>query len=212
MEKNMKTLLIISLIVFGILAILVVSVILLTPWMDGWGATQAEIDAAYSGDELLREPARIVNRAITIQAPPEQIYPWIIQMGADKGGMYSYTWIENLINCRQANADRIHSEWQGLKAGDLVRMCPGEFGPVPFTVALLQPSTSVVMGHQENGVWVDLWQFVIQPLPNGASRLILRTRTNMTGGIWSIIHPGIFIMERGMLIGIKDRTEAIVNH
>ncbi len=207
----MKTLLIVIAVLVGILAITVIAVILLTPWMDRWGAVDDEITATLSGDELLTEPAQVVNRAITIRATPEQIYPWILQLGADKGGMYSYSWFEGLLNCPQVNADRIHPDWQGLKVGDLVKMCPGKFGPVPYTVALLEPSSAVVMGHQENGAWVDLWQFVIQRLPDGTSRLLLRTRTNMTGGFWSIIHPGVFIMERGMLRGIRDRAEALAN-
>jgi hypothetical protein len=177
--------------------------------MDRWGATKAEISAIYIGEELIPNPASIVNRAVTIQATPEQIYPWIVQLGADKAGMYSYTWLENMITCHQVNADRIHPEWQDLQPGDVVRMCPEGTGPIPFKVALVGPLYTVVMGHQENAAWTDLWQFVIEPLPNGASRLILRTRTNMTGGIWSIIHPGIFVMERGMLLGIKHRAESI---
>jgi hypothetical protein len=67
----------------------------------------------------------------------------------------------------------------------------------------------MVLGHQENDEWVDLYQFVITPQADGSSRLILRTRTMMTGGIWDIIHPGVFIMERGMLHGIKARAEAL---
>ncbi len=82
-------------------------------------------------------------------------------------------------------------------------------GSPPYKAALLGPLYTVVLGHQDNGAWVDLWQFVIEPLPDGASRLVLRTRTNMTGGIWSIIHPGVFIMERGMLLGIQHRAEAM---
>jgi hypothetical protein len=63
------------------------------------------------------------------------------------------------------------------------------------------------MGHKENGKWVDLWQFVILPQADGSSRLILRTRTMAVGGFWDIIHPGVFIMERGLLLGVKERAE-----
>jgi hypothetical protein len=195
-----------------LLIIFILAGVLLTPWMDRWGAADNEIIGTFPGDELLPEPASVVNRAITIRATPEQIYPWIAQLGADKGGMYSYTWLENLIQCHQANADFIHAEWQGLQAGDLVRMCPEGFGPVPFSVALVDPLRAIVMGHQDGGKWTDTWQFIIEPTSNGASRLILRTRTNLTGGIWSVIHPGVFIMERGMLMGIRDRAEALAGN
>lgn len=193
-----------------VLGVLVLFVALLTPWMDRWGANDAEISAVFPGDELLPEPASFVNHAVTIYAAPEEIYPWIVQLGADKGGMYSYTWLETyLFNCPLVNADRIHGEWQVLEVGDEMKMCPGEFGPPPYIIALIIPDQAIVMGHQENGNWVDLWQFVIHPEPDGSSRLILRTRTMMTGGFWTIIHPGVFIMERGMLLGIKERAEGI---
>jgi len=208
----MTAILRILIVLAALVVLLVLGTILLTPWMDRWGTTDEEIAASYPGDELVPTPAGIVNRAITIQAAPEQIYPWIVQLGADKGGMYSYTWLENLIGCHQTNADRIHPEWQDLQAGGLVRMCPEGFGPIPFTVALLDPPHAIVMGHQDNGNWTDTWQFVIEPANDGSSRLILRTHTNLTGGIWSAIHPAIFMMERGMLRGIMKRAEALAGH
>jgi len=192
----------------GLIVLAVVIVALLTPWMDRWGATDEEIAAAYPGDELLPEPASFVNRAITINAPPEYIYPWIVQLDARKGGWYSYTWLETyLLNCPMVNADRIHPEWQNLKVGDKVRMCPNEPAPPPYIVAQIHPNQAIVMGHQENGEWVDIYQFAIVPQADGSSRLILRTRTMMVGGIWIVFHPGTFIMERGMLFGIKERAE-----
>lgn len=186
----------------------VLIVTLLTPWMDRWGATDAEIAAAYPGDELVTDPASFVNRAVTINAAPEEIYPWIVQLGADKGGMYSYDWFEsNILQCRQTNADRIHDEWQNLQIGDEMKMCPEGSGPPPYIIALIVPNKAIVMGHQENGKWVDLWQFIIIPQVDGKSRLITRTRTMMVGGFWDLIHPGVFVMERGMLLGIKARAE-----
>lgn len=200
--------------ILGILAgfvILVIGLIAgLTPWMDRWGATDEEIAATYPGDELLLEPSSFVNRVITIQAPPEAIYPWIVQLDARKGGWYSYTWLEGLMRCPMVNADRIHEEWQDLKIGDEVHMCVNEPAPPPYIVAQIHPNQAIVMGHQENGQWVDLYQFVIVPQADGSSRLILRTRTNAVGGFWTIIHPGIFIMERGLLQGVKSRAEQMM--
>ncbi len=205
----MKTFLRVLGILAGLGLLVVIVIALLTPWMDRWGATDEEINAAFPGDELLSEPASFVNRAITIDAPPEAIYPWIVQLDAKKGGWYSYDWLEtHLLRCPMTNADRIHPEWQNLQIGDEVYMCPGESGPPPYRVAQIHPNQAIVLGHQENGEWVDLYQFVILPQADGSSRLILRTRTMMTGGLWSVIHPGVFVMERGMLRGIRDRAEA----
>jgi hypothetical protein len=178
--------------------------------MDRWGATGEEIAAIFPGDELVPDPASFVNRAITIRASPEQIYPWLVQLGADKGGFYSYTMIEKLIGCPLVNADRIHQEWQSLQVGDEVKMCPKGAVPPPYIVAQIHPNQALVLGHRENGKWVDLWQFILVPRVDGSTRLILRTRSMMAGGFWNIIHPGVFIMERGMLYGIKERVEKIM--
>jgi len=113
--------------VLGILAFLAVvftaTIIALTPWMDRWGATDAEVNATFPGDELVSAPASFVNRAVTIEASPEEIYPWLIQMGAGKGGLYSYTAFENMIGCKLVNADRIHDEWQTLSKSAIRWRC-----------------------------------------------------------------------------------------
>lgn len=203
----MKKLVKIVAILLGLVALPVIGVVLLTPWMDRWGATDEEIAAVLPGDELLPEPASFVNRAITIEARPEEIWPWLAQMGADRAGLYSYAWFDGLIGCEMADEKSIHAEWQDVQVGDLVKMCANREMPVPYTVAQVWPNEALVLGHQENGEWVDLWQFVIRPVDENSSRLVLRTRTQMVGGFWTVIHPGVFVMERGMLRGIKARVE-----
>ncbi len=205
----MKKLLWLLGILVALFALVVVTVAALTPSMDCWGTTDAEIAATYPGDELLAHPKSFVNHAITIKAAPEQIYPWIVQLDATKGGWYSYTWLEGMIGCPMVNADRIHPEWQNLQVGDKVNMCKGEKAPPPYTVAQIHPNRAIVWGHQENGQWVDVFMFVIVPQQDGTSRLILRTRTNAVGGMWTVIHPGVFVMERGLLYGVKQRAEAL---
>lgn len=192
----------------AILALVVLVVILLMPWMDRWGATAAEIKASFTGDQLVADPRIFYTRAVTIQASPEQIYPWLLQLGAEKGGMYSYAWFEtNILQCELVNADRIHPEWQNLQVGDLVKMCPGDSGPPPYEVALLEPNQAMVIGHQEKGQWVDIWQFILVPQNDGTTRLVLRSRDAKSGWVWDVIRPGEFIMARGMLLGIQERVE-----
>ena len=205
MKRFLKLLAILA----ALLVVVVIGIAALTPWMDRWDATDEELAATFPGDELLAQPASFVNRAVTIHAAPEQIYPWIVQLDAKKCCWYSYTWLEALLNCRMVNADRIHPEWQDLKVGDKVNMCPNEPAPPPYSVAQIHPNRAIVLGHQENGKWVDLYEFVIVPRLDGTSRLILRTRTMAVGGFWTIIHPGVFIMERGLLLGVKARAEAL---
>jgi len=206
----MKKVLILLVVIIGLVIVGVIATRLLTPWMDRWGASEAEIAATFPGDELVPAPASFVNRAITIQAAPEAIYPWIVQLDAEKGGWYSYDWLEtNLLHCPMVNADRIHPEWQDRQVGDAVNMCPDGSGPPPYTVAQMHPNRAMVIGHQEGDKWVDLSQFVIVPQADGSSSLVLRTRTMMVGGLLDIIHPGVFIMERGMLRGISARAERL---
>jgi len=205
----MKKFLKIVAVLAGLAVLAILAVILLTPWMNRWGATDEEIAAALPGDELVPTPASFINRALTIYAKPEQIYPWLVQIGADKGDWYSYDWLETLANCPNTNADRIHEEWQNLEVGDLVLMCPGEFAPPPYIVAQLHPNQAIVMGHQGNDEWVDLYQFVIVQQADDSSRLILRTRTMMVGGIWNVFHPIAFTMEQRMLRTVKERAETL---
>lgn len=189
----------------GILAIIIM--IALLPWMDSWGATDDEIAASFSGDELVPSPRLLYTRGVSIHATPEQIYPWIAQLGADKGGMYSYTWIESLIQCPQINADRIHEEWQELKPGDKVLMCPDVNAPPAYEVAKIEPNRAIVMAHQEKGIWTDVWQFNLVPQDNRTTRLVIRSRSALEGWLWDVMRPGEFIMMRRMMLGIKERAE-----
>jgi hypothetical protein len=192
----------------GLMVLGVLVIVALLPWMDSWGATSDEISASLPGDELVPSPRYVYNRAVTVNAAPEDIYPWLVQMGAERGGMYSYEWFEtNILRCELINADRIHEEWQGLQEGDQVRMCPGDWGPPAYEVALLEPDRAVVLGHQENDKWSDVWQFVLIPQTDGTTRLIARGRETKTGTFWDVIRPGQFIMEREMLLGVKERAE-----
>ena len=194
----------------GLAALAVIVVIALMPWMDRWGATTDDINTTFPGDELVPSPRYVYTRAVTVNAAPEEIFPWLVQMGAEKGGMYSYEWFEtNILRCELINADRIHEEWQGLKEGDKVKMCPGDWGPPAYEVALLEPSRAVVLGHKENGQWSDVWQFILIPQADGTTRLLARGRETKSGSIWDVIRPGQFVMERGMLLGIKERAEDI---
>jgi hypothetical protein len=87
-------------------------------------------------------------------------------------------------------------------------MSPDEPTPPPHIVAQIHLNRAIMMGHQENVEWVDLYQFVILPQTDGTSRLILLTRTMLVGGIWPLFHPGTLIMECGrMLQGIKERAQ-----
>ena len=198
----------------GVLTVIIL--IAFMPWMDRYGATDQEITASLTGDELVPNPRITYTWAISINAPPEEIYPWIVQLGADKGGMYSYTWLESLIQCPQTNADRIHEEWQELKVGDKVLMCPDENMPPAYEVAMIEQDHVIVLGHKrsspadkENDSWVEIWQFNLVPQDDGTTRLVIRSRSAAEGWFWDAMRPGEFIMMRGMMLGIKERAEGM---
>lgn len=188
---------------------------LIRPWHLRWGATDAELAATLPGDELVSGGVTLSTRALTIHAPPEAIWPWLVQIGQAKGGFYSYELLENLLGCEITNADAVVPEWQQVRPGDKVLLAANPDAPPAYMVASVEPGRALVMGHHVGlnpdpaSPWSDTWQFVIVPVDAQSSRLILRTR-NAPGLSWtSILEPGVFIMEQRMLRGIRERAERL---
>ena len=90
------------------------------PWLRHWGATEAESSATLPVDELVEPDARSITRAITVRAPVDDVWPWLVQIGQDRAGFYSYTWLENLVGAGMRNARSVHPEWQARRTGDTV--------------------------------------------------------------------------------------------
>jgi hypothetical protein len=184
-----------------------------------WGASAREINAVYPGDELVADPADNVTRAVTVHAPAEDVWPWLVQIGQDRGGMYSYDALENLIGLRIRSADRIEERWQGLAVGDVVRLVPrGWLGlreGYALPVAQLVPGRSIVLREDpDDGPWDAVWSFHVVPADGGRCRLVTRTRA-ARGGIPGrlaavLMEPITLLMTRRMLLGIKQRAELAV--
>ena len=186
----------------GIIAVLVAYRLWIQPWQHRWGATDQELHRAMPGDDLLPDAAT-TTRAITIAAPPEQVWPWLVQLGYGRAGWYSYDWIDNN---GQPSADRIIPELQQLRVGDQILMLPG-MGP---RVRELQPNRYFVAGDQKGGIWC----LALSPAVGGC-RLVSRWRVDWpltpATAFWILLSdPGAFIMERKMLKGIRFRAEAAV--
>lgn len=189
---------------------------LLRPWYSKWGATDGEVAMPLPGDDLVPDPVLESNRVITVQAPVEAIWPWLVQLGQGRGGFYSYQQLENLAGCDIHNADRIIPELQALNVGDLVRLGPE--GYPAFDVAAIDPPVALILRGDTpnpNGkptTWI--WIFYLDPRDEHTTRLILRTRLdyerNMGNTVmWRLFtDPISFNMERRMLQGIKARAEA----
>jgi hypothetical protein len=169
------------------------------PWHLRWGATDEEVGKPLPGDELVPNPAIESTRSITVNAPVEEVWPWLAQIGQDRGGFYSYEWLENLAGCRMRNADRIHPEWQHREVGERVFLHPA-FG---LKVTSFEPGRAIVL---------EGWgPFVVEPIDEKSTRVIIRSRVPRRLDVllyylltFEIPH---FIMERRMLKGIKERAE-----
>ena len=182
------------------------------PRMYNQGATAAEVAESLPGDELVEVGLPRTTRGVTIDAPVEAIWPWLAQIGEDRGGFYSYDWLERLAGARIHNADVVHPEWQELQVGDTVWLARRYGNNAGLIVADVQPKSHLVLmaandfervrtGRTASGSWA----FYLRP-DGRRTRLLARGSGGAVGhATFDIPH---FVMERKMLLGIRDRVAA----
>jgi hypothetical protein len=186
----------------------------LRPWHIRWGATDDEVARLLPGDEIVPRARKWSTRAITIAAPAEAVWPWLAQIGQGRGGLYSYDWLENMAGCDIHSADHVIPELQNLRAGDVVRLGPE--GYPAYRVAAIELGHVLVLVGEDPDMGTHSWAFVLEPIDEQTTRLIVRSRddyppTLANVVIWRLItEPVHFVMERKMLLGIKQRAEAAV--
>ena len=192
------------------------TLIALRPWYSSWGATRSEQQMVLASDPPIGESHYRIDHAITIRAPIDSVWPWIAQIGQDRAGFYSYDWLERLFGARIKNADEIVPAWQNRSVGDLVpAVQPGYLGGVlgrdlGWRISELRSGRMMVL---------DGWgAFVLEPIDSATTRLHIRTRGEgvptlagiaMTPLSLLIFEPAHFIMERGMMLGVKRRAERL---
>ena len=174
-------------------------------WVLTWGATREEAAYRLPGDELLEDADGISTRAIDVSAPASAVWPWLVQMGpSPRGGAYTYDWIENLLGLDMHSADRVLPEFQHPKLGDAIG-----YGSNRMRIELLERDRALAW-RSEDGNWV--WSFVLRE-ENGVTRLISRNRFRLPTLAARIamfpMEPGSLVMERKMLLGIKERAERL---
>jgi hypothetical protein len=194
-----------------------------------WGATDDEVASDFPGDGLLPAPRLLTTRAVTIGAPVAAVWPWIVQLGADRGGLYSYDRLERLIGANMRNADRIVPEWQTLAVGDTVPLAPG--GAMGLEVVELEPNRTLVLHARVDPsapgrllgpddptppAWFDVcWSWRLTEIDDRTTRLAVRFSMDWDDRLaswvaWRVFtEPAHFVMERKMLLGIRERAERL---
>jgi hypothetical protein len=170
-----------------------------------WGATSEEIQSAVVGDNLCADATVTATRCITIAAPPEDVFPWIRQMGFGRAGWYSYDWIDNL---GRKSAVAVHDEWQNVNSGDSVPA-----GPMSFTAAIVNAPHTFVLevknGKKKKPLLHFTLAYELRRTLEG-TRLVtrMRSRVNIPGGRiieQLILGPGDGIMLRRQLLTLASR-------
>jgi hypothetical protein len=184
----------------------------LWPWHRAWGTMPEEWSIALPGDAVPRAPRFEVLHAVTIDAPPSAVWPWLVQVGHDRAGFYSYDWLERLFLADVHNVKELRPEWQSREAGDRVYATQegyfgGLFGNRPgWTVTLAEPNRALVLEH---------WgAFVLLPTSDGQTRFLIRsTMSNERIPVWAAAVNMVgfqlphFIMQRKMMLTIKELAE-----
>ncbi len=191
----------------SLLAALLVYLPLIRPWQLRWGASDAEVARSLPGDDFVAAPTFNATRAVTVNAPPEAIWPWLVQIGHTRAGWYSYDWIDNL---GRPSATRIVPELQDLEEGDLIPVSPD--GKQGFRVHTLVPNRHMLWGAPGEMSW--LWY--LDPVADGQTRLITRVRiryrwTHPSIVLSLVVDVGDIVMMRRCLLGIKERAERLAH-
>jgi hypothetical protein len=184
----------------------------LRSWHCGWGATPAERGSTLPGDSVAVSAFGMhATRAITIAAPPCEVWPWLVQIGTGKAGWYSYDLLDNL---GRPSADRVLPQWQHPQVGDpAAPMNP--FAPVetsPWRVAAAVEDELLLWQNRVAGTWV----WVLRGLPGAGTRLVTRIRIPYDSPSGLAFAPLLeladFPMYRRMLLGIRTRAERAATH
>jgi len=197
---------------------------LLLPSLRRWGATPQEAACPLPGDDLIPDPLYATTHAISVKAAAEDVWPWLVQIGQNRGGFYTYDALENLAGLNVRSADRVHPEWQDLRAGeDYLTLDPDE--TMRMTIVVLEPPRAFVVrsgapgeppqeaGSLFRGEMAWTWGFYLEPAGPAQCRLIIRSRASWRRTAAATfarafgLEPVHWIMEEGMLRGIRDRAE-----
>ena len=187
--------------------VLVTYLLIIRPWHLTWGATDEELSRPMPGDEIVPNPSFNGTRAVTIEASPEDIWPWLLQMGYLRAGFYSY---DSLDNKGIPSAERILPEYQNLKVGDEIPVGEGAF----VSIVSMEPNRSMLWKFQAGAWGNSTWAWGLYPEDDNHTRLITRLRIKynwFSSSIFPMLMVDVveLVMMRKCLLGIKRRVEAM---
>lgn len=169
------------------------------PWQLNWGATADEVARSMPGDELVESPTFVATRAVTVQAPADQVWPWIVQMGYKRAGFYSWDFLDN---DGVASAERLLPEYQNLSVGDTVPLSEH----ADAKVAYLEPNECLLLVFQSDGPVTWVWG--LYEIDGGQTRLVTRLRWRAPNFLAQFMLDAFeIVMMRKCLLGIKRRAE-----
>lgn len=179
-------------------------------WYRSWGTTPLERSEALPGDAEVEFPTNAQTHAVHIEAAPEDVWPWIVQLGTGRAGWYSYDAIENAMGLGVHSSDRIEPALQELREGDRIPLAPD----VALPVTWLDPGRLLLLAAHDAKIGDCSWLFLLRPQRDGSTRLITRFRVRweargLAKALLALVEPGSFVMERKMLLGIKERAERL---
>ncbi len=186
-----------------------------------WGTTKQECRMVLPGDELLRQPVLRTTEGVWIDRSASAVWPWLVQMGQDRGGAYGLELLENSIGLHYRNADRIHPEWQHLSVGDVVRLAPKGWlrlhdGIVMRVVALTDERSIVLHAGPPSLPWETVWSFHLIPYGDDRCRVLVRTRVALRHPgevlLAELAGPATALITRGLLKGIQRRVSEVDNN
>jgi hypothetical protein len=210
---------------FALLTIVLIGALSeLKRWAGRWGTRPDELARVWPGDELSPHATAVTTRAISIAAPAETVWAWLIQIGQDRSGFYSYTWLENLFRCAMPRVERIVPEWQQRAVGDIVWLARRERYHGEARQKVVRIDRGRVLSLASPADWGRLvrhetsaggtWTFILLPQTAQTTRLIVRSRgpeaPTMPGRLFwlMVFEPAHFIMERKMMLRLKQLAEA----
>jgi hypothetical protein len=192
-----------------------------------YGSTPEERRMTLPGDDIVPDPQVVTNHAITIDAPPESVWPWLVQMGWHRAGWYTARWVDKLLfPANWPSANRIVPGLQEINLGDFIPDGAPET-KCGLIVERLEPQRALALRSTSHlpASWREKhmatldwsWAFVLTPIdPGRRTRFLFRSRWVtapwwLTLGGWLFIVPADFVMSRDMLRGVKQRAESLAS-